>query len=389
MKDISILQILPFFHFGVGRMVADLSLQLHRQGIPVALMTGAPNGNMGTDPALVSEITRAEIPVIILDCFSRSLRNIIKGSSLIRKYIHQNEVSLIHTHTGISTLMAIIATMNIDVPVVSTSHGWGPQKTSWQKKIDRFALNRCHQLVCVSQQTKKEMIREGLAPSIQKVIYNGINGTSRTVFERRDQLRSGIGIGPSETVIGTIAQLIERKGIGHLLNAFDQVHQQHPRTRLLIIGDGPLYTSLREEAQKTSANGAVSFLGYRDDARSWLSALDIFCLPSEADALPMVILEAMSTGKPIAATRVGGIPELITEGESGLLVEPRDHQALAGSLVSLLQNSELSEKLGKAAQRRVEEHFSVDKMVKSYLSLYNVLMTSKKLRVAVENELKE
>ena len=193
----------------------------------------------------------------------------------------------------------------------------------------------------------------GLDPSRRLTIYNGVD-TERFHWAPHDRDPA------SPPTILVVAHLIPEKGIDILLRGFARL--EDPTARLVIVGDGPQQAELRGLAQQLGIDTRTEFVGLRDDVQSCLHAADVFVHPAIwAEAFGWTIAEAMASGCPVVASRTGGIPELIEDGESGLLVEPRDPEGIAAALNRLLASPELRQRLAAAARRRVEERFSLSR----------------------------
>jgi glycosyltransferase involved in cell wall biosynthesis len=174
--------------------------------------------------------------------------------------------------------------------------------------------------------------------------------------------------------IGTVGNLRPVKNQILLLQAAHQVCATHPQVRVIIIGDGPLREQLACTAEALGIQKQVRFLGARADIPELLNALDIFVLPSLSEGLPMSVLEAMACGLPVVATRVGGLPEVVVHEHTGLLVASQDAQQLAAALNRLVQQEDTRLSLGRQGRTRVMKHFSVQRMVSTYESLYHSLL---------------
>jgi glycosyltransferase involved in cell wall biosynthesis len=180
-------------------------------------------------------------------------------------------------------------------------------------------------------------------------------------------------------VIGTLARLHEQKGHSYLLDAVAQLRREIPDVKALVVGDGELRPSLEQRTQALRLSDSVIFTGTRRDVPEILALLDVFVLPSLWEGLPIALLEAMAAGLPVVATRVGGVPEVVVDGETGLLVPPRDPDALSEAILTLLQDPDLRQKMGQAGQERVREYFSVERMVEETEALYERLLAEKGL----------
>jgi glycosyltransferase involved in cell wall biosynthesis len=176
---------------------------------------------------------------------------------------------------------------------------------------------------------------------------------------------------PDDTLlIGMVCRLIEQKGVVYGLRAFARVAPQYPNALLIVAGDGPLRAALEAEAKALGVADRVHFLGWRDDTTTILAALDVLLAPSLWEGFGLVLLEAMAQTVPIIGSAVSAIPEVIVDGETGLLVPPRDTAALANALDLLLRDAALRRHLGLMGQDRLESAFSVERMAAQTLTLY-------------------
>jgi len=169
-----------------------------------------------------------------------------------------------------------------------------------------------------------------------------------------------------EGIVGTVARLVEQKGIDTLIAAVPRVLESHPSTRFVVVGEGPLRASLEEAA----AGLPVELLGERDDVPEQLARFDVFALASRFEGLCLAVIEAQAAGVPVVATPVGGIVETVVDGETGLTIPVDDPAALAGAIVRLLDDRPLADRLAAEARERVRARFSIDTMVAETLRLY-------------------
>jgi len=208
-----------------------------------------------------------------------------------------------------------------------------------------------------------------------RVIRNGIDPTPYREQDRGRQ-RKELGLSENEIALGAMGRLHRQKGFDLLINAMAKVQETHPKAVLLIAGEGPQRGDLEKMA--APSGDRVRLVG-EQKAEEFLAALDIFVLPSRWEGMPNAVLEAMASGLPVVASRVGGTPEIVsesnarTEAESGILVPPDDIDALAGALNELISSPERREKIGESARSRAEKLFSVKKMVEEYEALYEEL----------------
>jgi glycosyltransferase involved in cell wall biosynthesis len=189
----------------------------------------------------------------------------------------------------------------------------------------------------------------------------------------RAQVRRVLGIEEDSPLIGTAGRLVPIKGLDHLLKATTIMQAEFPGVKVLIIGDGPERKNLESKASSLGINSKVIFTGQREDVYDLICAVDLFVLFSLSEGLPIVLLEALALDVPVVVSAVGGILEVITHLSTGLMVQPKDEQALAQACLSLLQNREQAKALAREGKRMVKEKFSAEIMAQKVFQLYEVL----------------
>ena len=287
------------------------------------------------------------------------------------RFIERNKFDIIHTHNTAAFIDGVIASKMAGVPVIiHTDHARAfPDKKRYM--LAEWFLSRfTTKIVAVSEHTRSKLIEyEKLSPSKVIVIPNGIDERKYAVTADHRKKKE-LGIEKHYPILGLGVRLIEQKGVEYLLKAMPSILQEFPKTMLLIAGGGPFQQNLQTMSEKLGIAQAVKFLGFRLDMPEILSILDIYVLPSIWEGMPLVILEAMAAKKPIVATKVGGIPEAVIHNHSGLLVPPKDPEALANAILKILKNSNLAASLAENAYNRFLKYFTVKKMVSRYEQLY-------------------
>jgi glycosyltransferase involved in cell wall biosynthesis len=216
-----------------------------------------------------------------------------------------------------------------------------------------------------------EIERTGVASHKVVTIYNGIDPFPAVPSETMAQLRHNLGLPPTAAVAISVSRLHPQKGHADLLRAWQQVTAVYPDAHLLIVGDGERRSELEKMAAKQPH---IHFTGQRDDVPHLLAVSDLLVLPSLWEGLPNVVLEAMSAGLPVVATAVGGTPELVIDGETGLLVPPRDPASLAQAILTLLTDPDLAQRLGENGRLRATNQFAIQQMVQQTEALYATLL---------------
>lgn len=246
-----------------------------------------------------------------------------------------------------------------------------------RNRIRRLFAPFVSQFVTVSRDLARWLVEDvGLPARKVMTIHNGVD-LARFGHGDRREARERLGL-PSDTmIVGTVGRLDPVKDQAGLLRAFATVAAEHPGSMLLIAGDGPCREDLSRLVQALGIDGRVRLLGDCRDVPGVLAALDIFALPSIAEGMSNTILEAMASGLPVVATRVGGNPELVEDHVTGRLVVSRDPGALAEAMAAYLDDAHLRALHGKAARQRVTERFSLDRMCESYVDLYRRLLAGR------------
>jgi len=326
--------------------------------------------------ALQRRLQRQDVSLVSFDMGSRPsiLRTVWPLSRLLRSL----DPDIVHCN-GIDQYAgsyAIMAARLVRVPVVvGTVHTSGPHpQRTWPARVFGWVVDHClDAAILVSDYCREPVLRDRhFRPAQLTVIRNGIALPTAGHFVRESHGPSDIS-GGAPVVIGSAGALIARKSFGTLLRASELLAAKHD-IHVIIYGEGPERGRLESLSQQCGLSDRVELPGWRDDIYSALEALDIFVLPSLNESAGLVLLEAMACGLPVVATRVGGIPEYVAEGETGLLVPPRDPQALAAAIESLIVDPARREALGRAGRRRVEERFTAERMVAQTVQLYRRLL---------------
>lgn len=316
--------------------------------------------------AFVEEIRAAGTPVRCLDAPKPYSLGWLRR---LRRLVREHDIALVHTHMPLPAVMARLvlpSTRRGGPTFVHTEHNmWGRYRwaTRW---ANRLTYRRNAAVIAVS---------DGVAQSIEatvpvEVVIHGIDGEAmHHGAEARTAARLALGLGREAPVVGTVGNFTAKKDHATLLDAFAQVHADRPGARLMLVGLGPLEDQLRDQAERLGVADAVLFTGMRDDVFELLPALDVFVLSSRFEGLPIALLEAMASGVAPVATRVGGIPEVITDGEDGLLVDPGDPGLLAAALTKLLADDTDRTRMATAARHRAAD-FDLGKAVRHIESVY-------------------
>jgi glycosyltransferase involved in cell wall biosynthesis/peptidoglycan/xylan/chitin deacetylase (PgdA/CDA1 family) len=274
-------------------------------------------------------------------------------------WCRRNRIAVMHTWDIYSNVFGLAGAALAGVPVrIGSRRGLGgPPRV---RRLQRAAYRFAHRIIANSRAAADQVALDGVPASRITTVPNGIDLArfpGRTVSSHSKRL-------------AMVACLRPGKRVDVLIAAAPRVLERHPTAEFVIAGDGPCREDLIALSRSTGVDRAFHFLGHRDDVATVLADADLFVLPSESEAFPNVILEAMATGLAVVATRVGGIPELVEEGVTGRLVEPGNPQQLAASLIEMLDAPDRAIGLGRNGRRRIEQTYSFDRMVEQFESLY-------------------
>lgn len=303
------------------------------------------------------------------------LRRVISTETIriIHKLLKDSRVDLLQTHLIDADLVGCLASRMAGIPHYITIHSY-PFPDS-KKHCIRYKMMSLFntRFICVSDTVKRYLISNArIAPEKISVVYNGIDLGRFSCAgneEKRSLLRKSLGIKPEAKVVGNVSRLIADKGHKDLLLAVPDILKAHPGTQFLIVGDGELRASLEELAGELGVAGHVIFAGTRTDIPDLLGMMDVFVFPTFTEAFGICVLEAMAMGRPIIATDDAAIPELIRDGEEGILIPPGDPARIAQSVISLMGDPARAGRMGHAARQKVRL-FSVEKMLARMEDLY-------------------
>lgn len=259
--------------------------------------------------------------------------------------------------------------------LVFTEHGRLDDGPPSQKRrlVNPLLARLGGKMFAVSSALRTSMAEEGFPSQRIDVVLNGIDPGAPPTAEDRQAARAHLGLAGDAFVVGTVGRLNRVKDFGTLIRGFGTLRRVKPEAVLVIVGDGEERRGLEVITRRLALTDAVRFLGQRDDARSLLPAFDVFANSSISEGISLTILEAMAAGVPVVATRVGGTPEVIEHGKTGLLVPARSADALAQALASLADDAAERQVLGERGRAAVEKRFTIDRMVEEYANVYSEL----------------
>jgi glycosyltransferase involved in cell wall biosynthesis len=322
---------------------------------------------------LLEEAARSGIPTLELDA---DRRGYLAAFWRLRRFMAERRIHLVHLCGLKAELLGRLAARLTGVPVV-ISGVWGINtwRNRYQHWLDRSTSSLTDLYIANSEAARQEVIqRVGIPADKVIVIHNGI---AFEQYNSRFDAGEKYGLDGAGPVVGTLAGLLPLKGHGDIIEAVPVIAARFPDVRFLFIGRDYMRGRLQRLVGERGLERYVTFTDFCPDVRPLLAVCDLFLLPSTSESAPVSILEAMAMRLPVVATRVGGVPELVLDGETGLLIPPRDPQALAEAVISLLENPARAGEMGRAGRRRVEQFFTLERMVAGIEEVYDRLLLAK------------
>jgi glycosyltransferase involved in cell wall biosynthesis len=297
--------------------------------------------------------------------------------------IRRGRYQIVHTHTSKAGVIGRIAAAFCHVPaIVHSPHGtilegyFGPGLTRFYVFVERLVSRVSHRIICLTRQEIRQYMKAGIGSRRQfTFVYNGIDiARYSDRANSRAPVRRDLGIPDEATVCISVGRLVPVKGHADLIRGFARALSEHDDLVLLLAGDGELRDELTALVAELGLGDRVRFLGWRDDTADLLAGSDIFVLPSLNEGLGLVLIEAMAANLPVVATRVGGVPEVVEGGQTGLLVEARDPDQISSAILRLARDRALRERMGRAGRERADAHFSIQATVRRTEQIYNDLV---------------
>ncbi len=331
---------------------------------------------------LAEELRKSGIPRLAIDIQKKAGPAAV---TRIAALLRDNDIDILHTHGGVAGLYGRLAARKAGIPVVvHTIHGIhylhyrNPLLKAAFIGLERKLSRKTNAVIFVSAADLERGKRLRLASSGQaRLIRNGvppIAGVPAAFDPERKKAEFGAQGRP---LVVAISRLHRQKGLIHLLHAIPLIRREIPEVKIVVAGGGPLENRLASKGRRMRLGGSLLLLGERGDAREILAAADVFVLPSLWEGLPYVLVEAAALGKPIVASDINGVREVLRSGETGILVPAADAASLAAAVISLLKDRTLAEEIGTRARAEIPPQFSVSGMIAETERLYMELFEKK------------
>jgi len=326
---------------------------------------------------LVEDLKNSGVNVREVEGLKRSIdpTKLIKSYREISRIIKDGKFDLVHTHSTKAGVLGRLAAQGKSKAVLFTAHGWAftEGKKAWKRwplaRLESFMSDYCDKIICVSQFDKRLALEFGVGSEEKfDVIKNGINPSNFLSASPAEEISTFKG---NENVIATfIGRFMKQKDPLNHLRAIRRTES----VKLMMVGDGPLLGSARRYVDENNLNGVVTLLGLRHDVPKILAGSDMFVLNSRWEGLPLTIIEAMLAGLPVIASRVGGVSELVEDGQTGFLVKPESPEVTAEKMGYLAKNPKRRREMGKAGREKALREFTEERMLDETENLYREVL---------------
>ncbi len=375
---------------GPALHVAYLTDGLRTRGYDTTLVAGTLA--RGEDSmSFVAE--KLGVEVVQIDELGREISPLRDLAATIRlaRLIRRERPEILHTHTAkagtVGRVAVLLAGRRRPPIVIHTFHGhvlrgyFGPTRSLFFRLLERWLASRTTALVAVSPQVRDDLVELGIAPRERFVVIRlGIELDERVAAgtNGRAESRRYLGISADRFAVGWIGRMTAVKRTDDVLVAFKQLRDDGIDAVLCMVGDGPDREELERRAHELGVMRDTLFVGYQEDVAPFYAAFDALVLPSGNEGTPVSVIEALAAGRPVVATSVGGVPDVVRDGEDGFLVEAGATGEVADRLARLARDPELRQRMGERGRERVLPRYAVERLVDDVDELYRSLIATKK-----------
>jgi glycosyltransferase involved in cell wall biosynthesis len=371
---------------GPALHVAYLSAGLAERGYETTLVAGTLARG---EESMAHVAEGLDVPVVTLPELSREIAPLhdARATLQLRRLIRELKPHILHTHTAkagaIGRVAAMLAGSARPPIVVHTFHGhvlkgyFGPVRSTFFRLLERRLARASTALVAVSPEVRDDLVALGVAPRERfTVIRLGIELEQRVrgSEDGRTEARRLMGIPPERFVVGWIGRMTGVKRLDDVLLGFKRLCEHDVDACLCLVGDGPDREQVERQAHRLGIMRRSLFLGYQEDVAGYYAAFDAFVLPSGNEGTPVTTIEALAGGRPVVATRVGGVPDVVRDGRDGFLVDPGSVDDLADRLARLARDPDLRRRMGESGRERVLERYSVRRLLDDVDIFYRRLL---------------
>lgn len=347
--------------FGAEKATIDLACGLRDAGEHVRFFLMEESRMAGAGSSFLEEIERQKLPVTRFAVSGRISRSL---SVRLKQAFKEVQGDVLHVVGYKANLHAWLSGIH---PVVATVHGWlfrNDIKERFYDAIDRWCLRRCDHVVCLSSYYESLLLKSGVDRGRLSRIPSGLRDIPPEGIPDR-----GAGEAPGEFIFGMLGRFSEEKNHPMFLTAAREVAGKKPVAKFRIAGRGPLEADVKKYAEEMGLSGVVEFCGYQE-VSSFMSSIDAFIICSKIENLPYSIMEAMAWSKPVIATKAGGMPDLVDDGITGVLVSPDHARYLAGAMLGMINDREKAIAMGRAGRKKLLSEFTLERSVREHQNMY-------------------
>lgn len=333
------------------------------------------------DGPLLARYERNEIPVLSLALGSLHGIAVLRQGRRLKRYLSSEQVDIVHSHDVYNNIFSTFWARAARRPAVIASRRWlDDVPRASLRTANRYAYRLAHRVVANSETIGELLVdREGVSAERVTIIPNFVDESAFTPPKDAElrALRAELGVPSDATIVGCVAGLRPVKGHRTVIEAMALLRARWPALALVLIGDGPERERLEALTRQLDLTDVVHFVGARSNEPNPNYLFDISVLASRSEAFPNSIVEALAAGRPVVATRVGGIPDAVIDGENGLLVSPDDPAPLAAAIDDMVRNPERRAAMGRAGQQAARARFHVDRVIPQLESMYTQMLPTR------------
>lgn len=374
-EPIKVLKFLTKFAVGgTERQFVNVTKGLDRSRFDVRV------GCLSREGEFLKDINALNVPVSEYKINSLYSPQMLRGQWRLARDLRKDGVRLLHAYGFYPNVFSVPAARIAGCISIASVRDTGvfSSKVRLKTLSQKTACRWAHRVIANSSAVRDWLLNLGIAEDHIQIIPNGIHVPNKVTQPQEFPIRREFGINPRSPLVAVVCRLIAGKGVEYFLRAAAGVADRFPQARFLVVGGSDFDLKYRQTLEELAAtldvNGRVIFTGERHDVTALLREIDLFVLPSLSEGSSNALLEAMAAGIPVVATNVGGNPEIVQDGRTGVLVPARDPVALSQAIIRVLECPELARQLGRAGYERAAKHFSIESAVRCTEDLYTSLL---------------
>ncbi len=366
---IKVMFVLPSLQFGgAEKKIIDFILRINKSEFyPIVC-------SLSDDGAFYNLLRNSGIKVYFIKRYFKYDFTVIFRLMLL---MLKEGVQIVQTTLIVANIFGRLAALLAKRPIIiATEHSMGIWRVNKYTIVNRLLSYFTHRIIVVSKRQKRFLHDvEGIPNSKMIVIYNGVDMKKFHLnYYHKTIMRKKLGLKQNYKIVGTVGTLRPVKGHDHLIKAAAAIVRKYPNIYFLIIGDGPCRKRLETIVAELGLQETVIFLGNRNEIPELISVFDVFVLSSNEETFPNAILEAMAAEKPVVAMNVGGVSEIVVDGQTGILVPKGNVSKLSDAIIKLITNQDIARKMARDGRNRVEKYFSMERMVNERENLFRTLL---------------